>query len=88
MNEMPRKVPEIDDPMELVGIGYPVADAGAADRDTARALIEEYALGGWSAGEIRALFTSPAYAATFGIARRNGAAFIDELIAAVFGGAD
>jgi hypothetical protein len=79
---------EDDDPLELVGIGYPVDAPAEADRATARALIEEYALGGWSAEEIRGLFTSPAYAAPFGIARRNGAAFVDELIVAVFGGRD
>jgi len=79
---------EWDDPLELIGIGYPVEHAADADRATARALIEEYALGGWPAAEIRALFSSPAYAVTFGIARRNGAALVDELIASVFGGAD
>lgn len=83
-----RKPFEDDDPMELVGIGYPVEGTVEADRQTATALIEEYALGGWSADEIRNLFASPAYAATFGIARRNGPAFVDELIATVFQGAD
>jgi len=88
MNAVDRKPFESDDPLELVGIGYPVEHTAEADRDTARGLIEDYALSGWSAAEIRALFSSPAYAAPFGIARRNGAAFVDELIASVFGGAD
>jgi len=82
-----RKPFEDDDPLELVGIGYPVEASEEADRQTARTLIEEYALSGWSATEIRGLFISPAYVAPFGIARRNGGAFIDELIASVFGGA-
>lgn len=88
MNASRTKPVESDDPLELIGIGYPIEHAVDADRVTARTLIEEYALGGWSAAEIRALFRSPAYAVTFGIARRNGAAFVDELITSVFGGSD
>lgn len=76
-----------DDPLELVGIGFPVEHPAATDRETALAVIEEYALGGWSAADIRGLFHSPAYAATFSIARRRGAAFVDQLIASVFEGA-
>ena len=85
---MPADKPfEQDDPLELVGIGFPVERNDETDRMTALALIEEYALSGWSAADIRALFGSPAYAATFAIARRQGAAFVDELIASVFEGA-
>jgi len=81
------KTLESDDPLELVGIGFPVEHADETDRETARALVEEFALGGWSAADIRALFHSPAYAATFAIARRQGAAFVDQVIASVFEGA-
>lgn len=86
MGTSPPKAFETDDPLELIGISYPTEGTEESDRQTARALIEDFALTGWSAKEIRGLFHSPAYAATFGIARRNGAALVDELIASVFGG--
>lgn len=80
------KAMESDDPFELVGTGYPVTEPEAADRDTTRCLIEEYALSGFSASEILRLFETPMYVYPHAIYRRRGADFVQELIGSVFGG--
>ena len=79
------KAVESGDPFELVGTGYPVPDPEAADRDTTRCLIEEYALSGFSASEILRLFETPMYVYPHAIYRRRGAGFVQELIGTVFG---
>ena len=76
---------ESDDPLELVGTGYPVHDPEETDRQTARCLIEEYALMGAGSSEILGLFTSPMYGHTHAIYRRRGAGFVSKLIDEVFG---
>jgi hypothetical protein len=76
---------ERDDPMELVGHTYPVRSQEGHDRAAARTFIEEYALMGWPAARIRGLFDSAEYTACFDIKRRRGGAFVDDLIATVFG---
>jgi hypothetical protein len=78
----PSKGVEPDDPFEMVGVPYP--SNPEADRFTARCIVEEYALIGFSADHVRALFTSPNYAALYGLFRRYGDSFVDESIAAVF----
>ena len=78
---------EADDPMELVGIGYPVEIAEETDRETARCIVEEYALTGFAAKEILALFASPMYGLPHAIYRRRGQEFVTSLVDAVFGGA-
>jgi hypothetical protein len=78
------KQPEADDPMELVGVAYPVASAEDADRTLARCFVEEYALLGWDAGRIRALFQSPLYGGPYGIFRRHGMAFVESVLREVF----
>jgi hypothetical protein len=79
---LPNKGVEADDPLEVVGVPYPT-DPGA-DRFTAQCIVEEYALIGFGADEIRILFTSPNYVALHRLFRRYGEAFVDESIAAVF----
>ena len=76
---------EADDPMELVPVTYPSAADEAADRETARCLVEEFALLGWSRAGIGELFRSPHYLAMFSIFRRRGAAFVDSIVADVLG---
>ena len=76
---------EHDDPMELVGHTYPVESQVEHDQAAALTFIEEYALMGWPAGRIRGLFDSAEYTACFDIRNRRGDAFIDDLIANVFG---
>ena len=44
------------DPMELVPVAYPSTADEAVDRATARCLVEEFALQGWSRVEIGELF--------------------------------
>ncbi|MEO5918515.1 MAG: hypothetical protein ABIQ17_03040 [Candidatus Limnocylindrales bacterium] len=76
---------EADDPLSFVPVRFPVESSEEADRDQARCLVEEYALIGWSADRIRELFHAPQYAATYGIFRRRGSAFVDAAIDAVLG---
>jgi hypothetical protein len=77
---------ERGDPFELVGTGYPVTDPDEADRHTARCLVEEYALTGFSAVEILSLFERPMYAHPHAIYQRRGADFVKGLIGEIFGG--
>ena len=77
---------ESDDPLELVGVTHPRDIDVETDRETARCLIEEYALSGFAASEILELFASPAYSMPNAIFRRRGPAFVRELITGVFGG--
>jgi hypothetical protein len=72
--------------MELVGVGYPVDIAEETDRETARCIVEEYALTGFAATEILALFASPTYGLPHTIYRRRGEQFVLDLVASVFGG--
>jgi hypothetical protein len=76
-----------DDPFELVAVNPPRPIDLEIDRETARCLIEEYALTGFTAGETLELFASPAYTMPNAIFRRRGPLFVRELIAGVFGGA-
>lgn len=76
-----------DDPFELVGVGYPVSIPKETDRQTARCIVEEYALGGFSAAEILGLFESPMYGLPHAIYRRQGQGFVRQLIGEIIGGA-
>lgn len=82
---MADKTFEHDDPMELVGHTYPVESQQEHDRAAAQTFIEEYALMGWPAARIRGLFDSAEYTACSDIMRRQSEAFVDDLIATVFG---
>lgn len=75
-----------DDPFELVGVTHRRGIDIETDRETARCLVEEYALTGFAADDILELFASPAYAMPHAIFQRRGADFIRELVAGVFGG--
>jgi hypothetical protein len=76
---------ESDDPFELVGVTRAREIDIESDRNTARCLVEEYALTGFAAREIFELFASPAYTMPNAIFQRRGPAFIRELITGVFG---
>ncbi|MGA7272493.1 MAG: hypothetical protein WB239_15585 [Acidimicrobiia bacterium] len=75
-----------DDPFELVGASFEVTDAERADTQAARCLVEEFALSGFSAGEVLRLFESPLYSHSHAIYHRRGAGFVQQLIDQVFGG--
>jgi len=79
---------DADDPYEIVGFRYPVADGPEADRVLARCFVEEYALMGWSPSQIRELFTTSKYAGAFEIAARRGMELVDAVIAETFGNND
>jgi hypothetical protein len=74
-----------DDPFEMVAVVRPDGVTEESDRQTALCLVEEFALGGFSAFEIGELFTSPAFGLPHTIYRRRGADFVRELILGVFG---
>jgi hypothetical protein len=74
-----------DDPFEMVAVARPEAVTEESDRQTARCLVEEFALGGFTAHEIGELFTSPAFGLPHAIYRRRGADFVRELVLGVFG---
>lgn len=79
------KVHESGDPFELVGVEHPGEISEATDRETARCLVEEYALTGFAASEIISLFASPMYGLPHAIQSRRGSAFVTEVVGAVFG---
>jgi len=62
-----------------------VEDREAADRETARCLVEDYALMGFPPERILRLFQIPTYAGAHAILRRQGTAFIVEILEQVFG---
>ncbi len=76
---------EHDDPMELVGVGYPLEVSEESDLHTGRCLVEEFALAGFSAREVGRLFSSPAYGLSHAIFQRRGDEFVRNLIVGVFG---
>jgi hypothetical protein len=77
---------ESNDPFELVGVTYPGEISEKTDRETGRCIVEEYALTGFAAEEILALFSSPMYELPHAIFRRRGRDFVVGLIGQVFGG--
>lgn len=78
------KLLEADDPYELTGVRYPVADGVDADRETARTIIEEFAMQGWSRQKIGGLFALPQAGNAYDIYRRRGDVLLDELFDLVF----
>ena len=76
------KATESDDPLEMIGVPYP--SNPDVDQYAAQCIVEEYAIIGFAADEVRSLFTSPNYAALYSLFLRYGDEFVDESIAAVF----
>jgi hypothetical protein len=76
---------EADDPYQLTGVRYPVADGVDSDRETARTLIEEFAMQGWKRDAIADLFADPHAGSAHAIHRRCGPELLDELFDQVFG---
>lgn len=77
---------ETNDPFELRAVPHPDEVDLETDRATARCIVEDYALTGFSGREILQLFASPAYGLPHAIFRRRGAEFVDDLVREVFGG--
>jgi hypothetical protein len=76
---------EANDPYELTGVRYPVAEGVDSDRETARTLIEEFAMQGWKRDQIAGLFADPHAGSAHEIFRRRGGLLLDELFDEVFG---
>lgn len=78
---------ESNDPFELVGVPHGGQVDVETDRATARCIVEDYALTGFSGREILQLFASPAFELPNAILRRRGEQFVHDLVTEVFGGA-
>jgi len=76
---------ESDDPFELVAVPRAEDIDLATDSETARCLIEEYALSGFAATEVADLFTTAQYSMPHAIYQRRGPDFVVSLIKEVFG---
>ena len=70
---------EVDDPHELVGVGF----AGGDSDYMAECLVEEYLLLGWSDNQLMSLFTRSCFVMTHHIYRERGHDYIAALIAKV-----
>lgn len=79
---------EANDPFELVGVPHAEEIDIETDRTTARCIVEDYALSGFSGREILQLFASPAYGLPHAILRRRGPEFVNGLVSEVFGGGE
>ena len=77
---------EADDPLELVGMRFPIRSETDADQHFAVCLVEEFALAGFTASEVARLFESEAYVAPHAVLRRRGPDFVRAAIEQVFGG--
>lgn len=77
---------EGNDPFELVGVPHAGEVDFETDVTTARCIVEDYALSGFSGREILQLFSSPAYGLPHAIFRRRGPEFVHDLVSDVFGG--
>ena len=78
---------EANDPFELVGVAHATEIDIETDRATARCIVEDYALTGFTGREILQLFASSAYGLPHAIYRRRGPEFVNGLVREVFGGA-
>ena len=79
------KEAEVNDPMELVCETIP-GDAGPGDAAfLARCVIEEFALIGYGAEDLFTLFRDPVYPMLNNILRKEGEAFVRNLIGQVLG---
>ena len=85
MSGVNQKPLESDDPMALVGVGFPTSSAVDADKEFATCIVEEFALAGFSAVEVARLFESPVYAASHAVLLRMGPDFVRSVIAGVYG---
>lgn len=79
------KALEDDDPYELMGMQFPVEDGVDPDVELARCMVEEYALMGWSADQVRGLFAEPTHGKVHEIHRLRGPDFVEQRIVEVFG---
>jgi hypothetical protein len=71
---------ELDDPMELVGVGLSGSNASVSIEEMAEVLVEEYARLGWNEQRLWTLFKNPFFRATHAIYRATGETYVNELI--------
>lgn len=82
---MAEKEFEGDDPYEFVAVRYPVEPGVDADERMARVFIEEYALMGMPREKMMHIFRSQAFNGTHAVLESRGQAFIEAIIADVYG---
>ncbi len=76
---MPKREPNADDPMELVGVHLPVPDDRAM-KDMAECFVEEFVRLGHTADRLMSMFRNPFYAGVHQAYLALGEARIGELI--------
>ncbi len=69
-----------DDPWEIVGVLVPTAPDQDATAEMARALVEEFALMGYSPERLLRLFQTPFYTGDHAIYEARGEAFVRQTI--------
>ena len=74
---------ELDDPLELVGVGLEEPPDDAALDEMACSIVEEYMRMGWTGDNILRLFRNPAFHMTHNILRLKGEAYVQGLAASV-----
>jgi hypothetical protein len=71
---------ESDDPYEMVGVLVPTAPGEDATGQMALSFVEEYALMGFTGGQILHLFRNPFYAGAHMVYEQRGEAYVQEII--------
>ncbi len=71
---------ESEDPFEMVGVLVPTEPGEDATGLMARSFVEEYALMGFTAGQILHLFRNPFYAGAHMVHKQRGEAYVQEII--------
>ncbi len=74
---------ELEDPMELVGVGLEEDPGDEALNEMAWAIVEEYMRMGWSGERIFRLFQSPVFRLPHQILQAKGEDYVRSLVAAV-----
>ena len=73
---MAQKEYDDDDPMELIGVAFPLGEVG----EMAEAIVEEFIKLGFDDEELLGLFRSPAYYTPHAIYRERGEEYVKALI--------
>lgn len=76
---------EEDDPYALVGQGFPCPDGYDSIGEMARTFVEEFAMLGHTRQFVMQLFKSPRYQGPHGVLMTRGEAYVQDLIADVYG---
>jgi hypothetical protein len=76
---------EGDDPLEFVAMRFPAPAGVDMDEAMARCFVEEYALMGMPRERVVRMFASQFFAGAHAVYEERGAAFVERIVADVFG---